>query len=276
MQLSDRYPHRRAFVTGAASGLGRALARHLAQEGWTVGMADVAEAGLTDAAEDIEDLGGHPHRMVMDVTDPAAVQTAAKAFVDAHEGVDLVVNNAGIGAGGRFEETSLADWEAVLNVNLMGVVHGCRAFLPHLVDNPKGGHLMNVASLAAVAAAPRMSAYNVSKAGVRVLSETLYGEYRDEGVHVCVLMPGFFETDIDAAMRGPESARAMARTLMERSDLSADEVAAHALREAGRDRIHILMTDWRSLLIWHFRRFLPGTYVRQLPNREAEIRRKLE
>ena len=276
MKLTDRYPHRRAFVTGAASGLGRAFCRHLAGEGWTLGMADVDEAGLTDAADEMERTGGRPHRLVVDVGDAAAVETAAQTFIDAYEGVDLVINNAGIGAGGPFEEMSLADWEAVLRVNLMGVVHGCRAFLPHLKANPHGGHLLNVASLAAVAAAPRMSAYNVSKAGVKALSETLYGEVRAEGVHVSVLLPAFFPTNIDDGMRGPASAQEMTRTLMQRSETSAGEVALHALREAGRDRIHILMADWTSRFIWHFQRLLPGTYVRQLPNREAEIRQSLQ
>jgi NAD(P)-dependent dehydrogenase (short-subunit alcohol dehydrogenase family) len=275
MQLTQRYPHRRAFVTGAASGLGRALCRHLAGDGWVIGMADVDEEGLAEAADEIERAGGRPRQVVLDVTDAAAFRTAARSFADANEGVDLVVNNAGIGAGGPFEETSLADWEAVLSINLMGVVHGCRAFLPYLKDNPDGGHLLNVASIAAVAAAPRMSAYNVSKAGVKALSETLYGELKGDGVHVSVLMPAFFDTNINADMRGPESAKEFAKNMMERSDLTADEVARRALEEAGRDRIHILMTDWTSRLIWHFQRLLPGTYVRQLPNREEEIRNRL-
>ena len=274
MQLTDLYPHRRAFITGAASGLGRALCRQLAGDGWSIGMADVDESALAEAAEEIERAGGRPHRFVLDVTDADAFQTAAQSYTDGHEGVDLVVNNAGIGAGGPFEETSLADWEAVLSVNLMGVIHGCRAFLPHLKANPHGGHLVNVASIAAVAAAPRMSAYNVSKAGVKALSETLYGELKDDDVHVSVLMPAFFETNIGTDMRGPDSAKQFAQTMMQRSDYSADDVARRALQETGRNRIHILMTDWTSRLIWHFQRLLPGTYVKQLPNREREIRKR--
>ena len=275
MQLSERYPRRRAFVTGAASGLGRAFCRLLATHGWQVGMADVDADALDGAADEIASLGGHPLPVALDVTDFPAVQQAADAFRDACDGVDLVVNNAGIGAGGSFAETSIDDWEQVLSVNLMGVVHGCKAFLPPLRENPDGGHLLNVASLAAVAAAPRMSAYNASKAGVRALSETLYGELKDDGIHVAVLLPGFFPTNIDADLRGPDSARKMTRAMMDRSDVTADDVARRALTEAARDRIHILMSDWQSQTVWHFQRLLPGTYVQQLPRREAEIRTRL-
>jgi len=272
MQLSRRYPRRRAFITGAASGLGLAFSRHLASDAWTIGMADIDAASLADASTDVERAGGRPHCVELDVTDAEAVRAAADDFSAQHGGVDLLINNAGIGAGGPFAETTIDTWEQVLSVNLMGVVHGCKAFLPALLDNPDGGHILNVSSLAAIAAAPRMSAYNASKAGVRALSETLYGELKNEGIRVSVLLPGFFPTNIDANLRGPDSARKMTKKMMAKSDLSADDVARRALQEAGRDRIHILMTDWQSQLVWYFQRLLPGTYVRQLPGREADIR----
>ena len=268
--LSDRYPRRRAFVTGAASGLGRTLARLLGSDGWTVGLADVDADGLDDTAEMVRRVGGRPHPVELDVTDAAAFEDAADAFVDDVGGVDLVINNAGIGAGGAFADTSLDDWHAVLSVNLMGVVHGCRAFLPPL--RAEGGHLINVASLAAVASGPFMAPYNVSKAGVQALSETLYGEVRADDVHVCVLLPPFFQTNIDADLRGPDAMRALTQRLMERSGLDADAVARHALREAGRDRIHVLYGDWTSRLVWYGRRLSPAWYVGTLPDRAANIR----
>jgi short-subunit dehydrogenase len=92
---------------------------------------------------------------------------------------------------------------------------------------------------------------------------------------VSVLLPGFFPTNIDADLRGPDSARKMTRAMMDRSDVTADDVARRALTETARDRIHILLSDWQSQIVWHFQRLLPGTYVQQLPRREAEIRTRL-
>ena len=171
MQLSETYPQRRAFITGAASGLGLVLCEVLAEDGWTLGMADINEAGLAEAVARIEAAGGTPHPVVLDVTDAMAFQAAADAFAEGAGGVDVVINNAGIAVAGTLEETSLADWEAIVGINLMGVVHGCRAFIPHLKKD--GGHLINIASAAAVAAGPFMTAYNATKAAVLALSETL-------------------------------------------------------------------------------------------------------
>lgn len=274
LRLSSRYPACRAFVTGAASGLGRAFALHLAADGWTVGLADVDREGLGDGVETVRRLGGTPHPVDLDVADGAAFQAAADAFVAAFGGVDLVINNAGIGAGGSFRDTSLADWRAVLGVNLMGVVHGCRAFQAALADG--GGHLLNVASLAAVAAFPRMSVYNVSKAGVQALSETLYGEWKNDGVHVAVLVPGFLKTNIDADLRGSAADRRITQIMMERSPLTAHDVAARALHDAGRDCIHILDGTWRSAMVWHGKRLAPGPYVRNLPKQMAKVEATVE
>jgi NADP-dependent 3-hydroxy acid dehydrogenase YdfG len=269
LRLSSCYTARRAFVTGAASGLGRAFAHHLAADGWTLGLADVNCTGLDAVAETVRRMGGTPHPVELDVADGDAFQDAADAFVRAAGGVDLVVNNAGIGAGGLFDDTPLADWHAVLNVNLMGVVHGCHAFADALADG--GGHVVNVASLAAVAAFPRMSVYNVSKAGVRALSETLYGEWKAKGVHVAVLLPGFLKTNIDADLRGSEADRRITQTMMQRSPLTAHDVAHRALEEAGRDRIHILDGTWMSRAVWHGKRLAPAPYVRTLPKQMATV-----
>ena len=268
LRLSSRYSTRRAFVTGTASGLGRAFALHLAADGWTVGLADVDAEGLPAVADAVRESGGTPHPVTLDVSDADAFVDAADAFVDAHGGIDLLINNAGIGAGGPFRDTAIADWHAVLNVNLMGVVHGCKAFADALFDG--GGHVLNVASLAAVAAAPRMSIYNVSKAGVRSLSETLYGEWKDKGVHVAVLLPGFLKTNIDANLLGSDADQVITQKMIERSPLTAEDVAHCGLEEAGRDRIHILDRTWPSRLVWHGKRLAPATYVRQLPKQMAK------
>ena len=269
LSLTNRFPGRRAFITGAASGLGLAFCRHLAADEWTLGLADIDEDGLAEVAKELDALGASTHTFQLDVSDGAAFQETADAFVEQAGGVDLVVNNAGLGAGGKFEDTTLEDWNRVISVNLMGVVHGSKAFVPHL-EASGGGHLMNIASIAAVAAAPRMSVYNVTKAGVRAFSETLYGELKDRGIHVSVVMPSFFQTNIGENLVGTKSAQAMTKVLLNRSDISADDVARHALQEAAGETIHVIYPTWMSRIIWYWKRLFPTHYVRYLPNREKE------
>lgn len=255
--LSRRYPRRRAFITGAASGLGRALAACLADDGWTLGLADCDAARLDETVAALD----HAHPFVFDVANAAAFSAAADAFVARAGGVDVVVNNAGIAAAGAFEETTDADWEALVRVNLMGVVHGCRAFLPAL--RMSGGHLINIASAAAVAAGPYMSVYNATKAAVLALSETLHAELFDEGVSVSVALPTFFQTNIAEAQRGPAVHRQITRHLLRKANRSADEVAAHLLDGAARGRLHLLYPP-QARRIWYWKRLFPAWYRRSM------------
>ena len=262
MRLSDHYPQKRAFVTGAASGFGLALCKALAREGWTLGLADVNESGLEEAATLLRDLGGRPVSFILDVSDIDAFERTAASFIEQAGGVDVVINNAGIGSGGLLEETSLDDWNATISINLMGVVHGCLAFVPHL-KRTGSGHLINVASIAAVAAGPYMAAYNTAKAGVLGLTETLYSECKDAGVRVSVVLPSFFKTNIATTSRGNEAARKMTEILIRRAEHSADEVAAYTLTEAGKGTLHIIYPRLAKR-IWHWKRLLPMHYLNSM------------
>ena len=275
MRLSDRYPQKRAFITGAASGFGLALARVLASDRWTVGLADIDAAALPGAAEQVTALGGRALPIPLDVTDAAAFDEAARDFVQQCGGVDLVINNAGVAAAGPFENIPAEDWNATVAVDLNGVANGCRAFVPHL-KQAGTGHLINVASAAAVAAAPHMAPYNAAKAGVVALSETLYGELAGRGIHVAVVMPTFFKTSIADSQRSDEAFRQLTRRLTERSELDADEAARRTLRAAGRNRIHILF-PFQAKLVWHLKRLFPTTYVRRhLTQQYERIQRSIE
>ena len=274
MQLSDQYPQKRAFVTGAASGFGLALCEALARDGWTLGLADINEQSLADAVTRIEDLGGHPLSFILDVSDAVAFQQAATSFVEQAGGVDVVINNAGIGTGGLLEETSLADWNATIAINLMGVVHGCLAFVPTL-KRAGAGQVINVASIAAVAAGPYMAAYNTAKAGVLGLSETLYSECTDTGVRVSVVMPSFFKTNIAASARGNKAARMMTEVLIRRAEHTADEVAAYTLAEAAKGTLHIIYPRIAKR-IWHWKRLLPGSYFKSMLKRARATARFVE
>lgn len=255
MQLIDRYPQKRAFITGAASGVGEALSAALAAEGWTIGMADIDSDALPGAAERVEALGGRALPVTLDVTDADAFEKAAADFVEQTGGVDLVINNAGIGAGGNFEDVPAEDWNITIDVNLNGVANGCRAFIPYLKE-AGAGHLINIASCGAVAVQTQMAPYNASKAGVVALSETLYGELAGFGIHVGVVMPTQIDTKIYETQLSSEEQR-------EHSGFSAEEAARRTLRAAGRDKIHILF-PWQAHLVWHIKRLIPTTYVRRL------------
>lgn len=260
MRLSQQHPKKRAFVTGAASGLGLALCRRLAAEGWTLGMNDVDERGLERAVGAVRQVGGTPHPYPFDVADAGAFGRAAEAFVGAGGGVDLVINNAGIYIVGAAAATPLAVWEEAIGINLMGVVHGCHAFLPHL-KVAGAGRIINIASIAAVTAAPTMAVYNATKASVLALSETLYAELRGSGVGVTVALPFFFQTNLARALRGTDEDRAQAERILKRTGTTAEAVAGRVLKAAGRGQLYVIY-PWKARLLWHTKRLFPERYVR--------------
>ncbi len=186
-----------AVVTGAASGIGRALADRWATEGMKVVLADVEEGPLGAARDELDDAGAEVLAVVTDVSDGDQVDALAAATLEHFGAVHLVCNNAGVGGGGLSWEASRDDWAWVLGVNLWGVIHGIRAFVPHLVAQGEG-HVVNTASIAGFAYAPMMGAYNASKAAVVALSETLKSELALSGVAVgvTVLGPGWVNTRI--------------------------------------------------------------------------------
>ena len=259
MRLSQQHPQKRAFVTGAASGLGLALCRRLAADGWTLGMNDVETSELERAMERVRQTGGQPVGYPFDVADGTAFREAAEAFVSEAGGVDVVINNAGIGVAGRMEDIAPAVWQEAIGVNVMGVVHGCHAFLPHL-KAARTGRIVNVASIAAVTAAPRMATYNASKAAVLALSETLYAELWESGVGVTVVLPFFFQTNLARRVRGPDEDRARAERITERSKMSAEAVAERVLDGAGRGRLYVIYPR-KARWLWHAKRLFPKRYL---------------
>lgn len=195
-----------AVVTGAASGIGRALAARCGAEGMSVVAVDVEEPRLAATAAELAASGIEVHPEVCDVADADAVDALARRVLERHGRVDLVCNNAGVAGGGAIAEASLATWRWTLGVNLWGVVHGLRAFLPAMIARGEG-HVVNTASIAGHVCSPGMGPYNASKFAVVAISETLHQEMlRDgTGVGVTCLCPGFVATDIlDSERNRPE------------------------------------------------------------------------
>jgi NAD(P)-dependent dehydrogenase (short-subunit alcohol dehydrogenase family) len=195
-----------AVVTGAASGIGRALADRFAAAGMKIVLADIESAALEQAAAEIAATGAETLAVRTDVTKGADVDALAQATLRCFGKVHVVCNNAGVAISGPCWTHTVADWEWVLGVNLWGVIHGVRVITPILLAQGEEGHIVNTGSIAGLMSGPGMGIYNVTKHGVVTLSETLHQELRMMGarVHVSVLCPGFVKTRIfDSARNRP-------------------------------------------------------------------------
>lgn len=251
-----------AVVTGAGNGIGRAFALELAKRGSRVVCADIRVDSARETAASITAAGGQALAIACDVTKLAQVAKLADAAEKWLDGpVDLVVNNAGVGAGGQpVGEISMDDWHWVLGVNLWGVIHGCHVFAPRLRALGRGG-IINVGSTASFAAAPRMGPYNVSKAAVLALSETLAAELRGAGVHVTALCPTFVKTNIlrDGRIEGGVSG--FVDQVMKWTGIAPERVVLQTLDALDRNQLYVL-PQFDARTIWRMKRLAPSAYAR--------------
>ena len=254
----------RVLITGAGSGLGRALAFCFAENGWRVACADINIDAANDTVRRLTEFGVGAMGLWADVGDDGSVEDMRDEILAAWDGIDMVVCNAGVASAGSVAEMSLDDWRWTLNINLMGVVRCVRAFLPAMLRQTRG-HFVNIASFAGVANAPHMAAYSASKAGVISLSETLRAEFalKATGMKVSVVCPSFFQTNLMHSARAPDADKALAVRLMASSTQSADDVAAAIFRAALRGDFMILPTRSEPLR-WRLKRFAPDWFLRKL------------
>jgi NAD(P)-dependent dehydrogenase (short-subunit alcohol dehydrogenase family) len=197
-----------AVITGAASGIGRALAERCARESMRVALADVEPAALDRAAADLRASGAEVLAVTTDVSKAGDVQALAQQTLDAFGAVHLLCNNAGVGAGTTVWESTLADWEWVMGVNLWGVIHGVRTFVPMMLAQGDECHVVNTASIAGLIAGPALGVYKVTKHAVVTLSETLHYDLamRGANIGVSVLCPEWVNTRImESARNRPEA-----------------------------------------------------------------------
>jgi NAD(P)-dependent dehydrogenase (short-subunit alcohol dehydrogenase family) len=190
-----------AFVTGGASGIGLALGRAFAEAGMNLMLADVETEALAAAVKSLDNAGPGVRGVSCDVADPLSVERAAKAAFETFGKVHVVCNNAGVAAGGGIDLISLDNWRWVLDVNLMGVLHGVRSFLPHLRAHGEGGHIVNTASMAGMINGMGFSPYSASKFAVVSMSEGLAAQLKPFGIGVSVLCPSFVRTGIGESGR---------------------------------------------------------------------------
>ncbi|MCP3136523.1 SDR family NAD(P)-dependent oxidoreductase [Pyxidicoccus xibeiensis] len=267
-------PRPRAVVTGAGSGLGRALCEALARRQARVLVSDLDATSAGETARLVTAAGGEAHVHVCDVSNAEQVEALAVAAERAFGGVDLLINNAGVLSAGRVGELPLADWKHVLDVNLWGVIHGCHAFVPRL-RRQGSGHVLNIASAAGLLYAPDLAPYNASKAAVVALSETLAAEVRASGIGVTVACPTFFRTNIATSGRySDETLRTLGTRMVSTARVGPDVVANRLLDAVDRGALYVLpMADARWG--WRFRRLSPSLFHRMVVAFDGYMRKRL-
>lgn len=261
----------RSIITGAASGFGRALAIELGRRGGSLVLSDINPSALEETARLAKDAGAQSVTAIRcDVAKLDEVEALASAAGSAP--IDLVVNNAGISSGGLIGEIPIETWRKTIDIDLWGVIYGCHVFVP-LLRKQGHGAILNVASAAGLLAAPRMAAYNVAKAGVVSLSETLAAELRGTQLSVTVLCPTFFRTNIaaDGLFSDPRVKR-MAEKLVERGR-PVEEVVQKALSDVEEGTLYCVpMADGRWL--WRLKRVLPGAFRALIEAHDRYLTRK--
>lgn len=249
-------------MTGAGSGLGRAICLRLARDGWHLALADVDIHGAAETLRLVREAGGDGRVEPLDVTSEEQWTSLKSRLQEDWPQLDLLVNNAGIGASGELGTFSLEQWRRVMDVNLWGVIYGCHCMVDWLKQNPHGAHLINTASFAALATAPSMGGYNVSKAGVLALSETLYGELQPYGIGVTVICPLFFRTNLLKDWpAGSEIERRAAEFYTDQADFTAEDVANAAVRAMQRKQLYVIMGR-KARWYWRMKRLMPRTFLK--------------
>jgi NAD(P)-dependent dehydrogenase (short-subunit alcohol dehydrogenase family) len=248
-----------AVVTGAASGIGRALAERFAREGMKVALSDIEERALQQTAAEMRTAGHHVLAVRTDVADAASVEALARDTLAAFGAVHIVCNNAGVVPGERFRpvwEYALEDWRWGLDVNLWGVIHGVRTFVPTLLAQGEEGHVVNTASIAGLISGSGSPVYGVAKHAVVRLTEALYASLHEMGARVgaSVLCPGLVQTNIYRSERnrpahlrhegaGKESPADAAAEKIRPGGLTPEEVADQVLDAIRSDRFYVITTS---------------------------------
>lgn len=252
---------RNAIITGGASGLGRALALRLARDGWNIAICDINRESGAAVVEEVKAAGGDARFEHLDVTNIEQWQQLSERLRADWNSLDLLVNNAGVAASGNMGEAPLEDWRWIVDINLFNAVNGCHTFVDWLKANPRGSHIINTASLAAIAVAPSMASYNVTKAAMLALSETLYAELKQYNVGVTVLCPAFFATNLLKEGRfHDDKLRNIAESAFRKATLTAETVADEAVRAMRRKKLYVVLPP-KARRYWWFKRLAPQRFL---------------
>jgi NAD(P)-dependent dehydrogenase (short-subunit alcohol dehydrogenase family) len=250
-----------ALVTGAASGIGLETALAFARRGADLVICDVNEAGLAAAGARIEGLGRSVFARRVDVSKADEMKAFADEVHQNISAVDILMNNAGVAIGGPFLSTSLEDWNWILGINTLGVVHGCHFFIPNMVKRGQGGHVINVASAAGYSASSVLAAYNATKFSVLGLSEALWEELHPYSIGVTAICPGLIDTPITrnsrlvGEMDKPEKREQIVRGYQRRG-YSPERVARNILKAVEKNRV-VAPISLEAWMLYFMKRFAP-------------------
>lgn len=265
----------RVFITGGASGLGRELAIRYARAGARVLIGDIDDARGAATVAILKGIGIKAHYLPCNVREEKDLQRAADWLRANWQGVDIVFNNAGVAQMGPIADISLADWHWIVDINLLGVVRGCKVFTP-MFRAQGGGKLVNIASMAGLIYLPNAAAYNATKAAVVALSETLQLELERDKIQMTVVCPAFFRTDLAKHMRASNAdAERITKRMVERARMGPDEIARQIFDGVAKGDSHII-THADSRQAWRLKRFLPyswylGIIRKQIAKIEARM-----
>ncbi len=250
---------KRAVVTGAASGLGKAISLALARNGWKVLIADINDQESENVLKLAEEAGGSGSTFHCDVTKADDIEAMADFCFKEWGGVDLLVNNAGVAVGGIMGDLPLEDWRWVLDINLWGVVCGCHVFIPRM-KTQGGGYIVNVASNAGIASLPEMGPYNITKAGAISLSETLKSELAPHNIGVTVVCPTFFKTNLTETFRYTDDFQSeFFHAAFDNAKITSEEIADMIVKAIRKKKFYVL-PQGSAKLIWYIKRISPSFY----------------
>jgi len=261
-----------ALVTGAGSGIGRATALALAEQGARVAVTDLCPESAEGTANTISGRGGEARAFVLDVSDAERVEAVVREIQQDLGIPSILVNNAGIAVGGYFLDTSLDSWRKIMSINLMGVVHCSRSFVPAMVQSGRPGHVVNIASMLGYTGMRGVSAYCATKFGVMGFSESLRAELRDHRIGVSAICPGIIRTNIisagilESADVDVEAKRRDIDRLYEKRNYPPEKVAQAVISAIRRDRAVVPVTP-EAWAAYYLKRWLPGV-VGRLARRE--------
>lgn len=250
-----------ALVTGAASGIGLETALAFARRGADLVICDLDEVGLGAAAERIEGLGRNVFTRRVDVASAHEMRAFAADVHQRVEAVDVLMNNAGVAIGGPFLSTSLEDWNWILGINTLGVVHGCHFFIPRMIERAKGGHVINLSSAAGYSASSALAAYNATKFSVLGLSEALWEELKPHSIGVTAVCPGIIDTPItrNARLVGEMDKPEMREEMVsgyQRRGYTPERVARNILKAVEKNRL-VAPISPEAWGLYYMKRFAP-------------------
>lgn len=262
---------KKVVITGAASGLGKAIAKHFGQQGWQILAIDIQDKAGLKLVEELEQKNVSAEYYHCDIGSLEEIKNLYKTIASKHSYIDALINNAGVASVGPLEGTTAEEWKRLIDLDLMSVIYGTQYCLPLLKKSPSA-HVVNIASFAGLALMPGMMSYNVAKAGVVAFSETLQGELAADGIGVSVACPAFFQTNLVSSMEKiDDKTKSFIDKQMKTSGVTASDVAKDI--EAAIENNKFLVISHKSALWQHrIKRWMPNLFL----SKKAKIYQRLK